>query len=140
MKNQIYIFLVIISSLFGCKTDSPNVEPDNIFYWKADVPKSFVRNYDTIDYHSDVLSPIEINFESEKLANNSYNTNLWLEGGDSLLFVSQDKCYSNLEFNQLISDSNTSFSNTISIDYITSGEIYCTPSDTFYIGFKRRAN
>lgn len=136
MKNQIYIFLVIISIITACKTDSPIVEPTNIFYWKSDNPKGFIRENSIIDYHSDILSPLTVTFEAEKIANNSYNTNLWLSGGDSIVFANQDFCYNPLTINKYVSDS-LEFSNNISIDYQSSGEIICAPTDTFYIGFKR---
>ena len=137
MKNQIYIFLLVLIVFTQCKNDSHTIEPDNIFYWKADNPKGFTRANSIIDYRSDVLSPISVIFDSEKLDQNKYQFSITLDGGDSLLFANDIICSSPLKINDVISDS-IQFDEKIKILNVYKDNIICSPIDTFYIGFKRK--
>jgi len=139
MERQVHIVIFFLFICFSCKVDSPSVEPNEIFYWKADNPIGFSRANSIVNFNSDVLSPITVIFDNKNSNGDTDNYNLLLDGGDSLVFMNEGECFYPLKVNDVVSDSRI-VSSKISIEYIRNNASICTPLDTFYIGFKRSYN
>lgn len=131
MKNQIYIFLVIIAVSTSCKTDVKPFEEEKIKAIHYYYPREITRDNSSFPLFANKSKNIEVVFDNNP---NSDNYNLYLFGNDSIQFTTENDCLKKLTIGDIINES-TKFSTKGSVD-IKADNFSCELIDTSYVGVK----
>lgn len=129
MYRQIYIFFLISSLLWACKTDEPIPVARKIVVVEYENPRDIVRENSGFALFDNQDTNVRIIYQTQ-----TDGHNLYLDGGEHISFAVDQRCARSLVNGKII-DNNLAFSPQASLELVSTS-LSCKLVDTNYVGVK----